>query len=74
MVALYEGGLEATLRSILRCLQSGCRLNTRQQEPSTSQFLLGLPLTWPEQGAGHQRSKGKRAGKGRKAEVTMKTG
>lgn len=47
MVALYEGGLEQTLRSLLRCMQSGCRLNTRAQQPTTSQFLLGAPLVWP---------------------------
>ena len=36
------------LRDILRCMRSGCRLNTRKQAPTTSQFLLGTPLVWPE--------------------------
>lgn len=48
MVALYEGGLEATLTGIVRCMQSGCQLNTRRQFPNTSQFLLGMPLVWPK--------------------------
>ena len=49
MVALYEGGLEATLRSILRTLGSGCQLNRRQQEPSTAQLLQGWSPIWPEE-------------------------
>lgn len=48
MVALYKGGLEEELRDILRCMQSGCRLNTRKQAPTTSQFLMGTPLVWPK--------------------------
>ncbi len=48
MVALYEGGLEAVVASIVRCMQSGCRLNTRKQAPTTSQFLVGTPLVWPQ--------------------------
>ncbi len=48
MVALYKGGLEEELRDILRCMGSGCRLNTRKTLPNTSQFLLGTPLVWPE--------------------------
>ena len=48
MVALYKGGLEEELVDILRCMQSGCRLNTRKQAPTTSQFLSGTPLVWPK--------------------------
>jgi len=48
MVALYRGGVEATVTGIVRCMQSGCRLNTRKTNPNTSQFLLGTPLVWPE--------------------------
>lgn len=48
MVALSRGGLEATVTGIVRCMQSGCRLNTRKTSPTTSQFLLGTPLVWPE--------------------------
>jgi hypothetical protein len=48
MVALYKGGLEEELVDILRCMQSGCRLNTRKQAPTTAQFLLGAPLVWPK--------------------------
>src|SRR5947209_8622866 len=48
MVALYKGGLEEELRDILRCMRSGCRLNTRSTCPNTSQFLLGTPLVWPQ--------------------------
>jgi hypothetical protein len=47
MVALYQGQLEQELPDILRCMQSGCRLNTRKQAPNTSPFLLGMPLVWP---------------------------
>ncbi len=47
MVALYRGGVEATVTGIVRCMQSGCRLNTRKTNPNTSQFLLGTPLVWP---------------------------
>ena len=48
MVALYKGGLAEELVDILRCMRSGCRLNTRKQAPNTSQFLLGAPLVWPK--------------------------
>ena len=48
MVALYQGGLQEELMDILRCMRSGCRLNTRKQAPTTSQFLLGTPLVWPK--------------------------
>ncbi len=47
MVALYKGEVEEELLDILRCMQSGCRLNTRKTSPNTSQFLLGTPLVWP---------------------------
>lgn len=47
MVALYRGCLEATVTSIVRCMQSGCCLNMRTTNPHTSQFLLGTPLVWP---------------------------
>lgn len=40
MVALYEGGLPQVLRSIVRCMQSGCRLERRTAHPSTAQLLL----------------------------------
>ena len=48
MVALYKGGLEEELVDILRCMRSGCRVNLRKQAPTTSQFLLGTPLVWPQ--------------------------
>jgi len=48
MVALYRGGVAATVASIVRCMQSGCRLNTRKTYPNTSQFLQGTPLVWPQ--------------------------
>jgi len=48
MVALYRGGVEAAVASIVRCMQSGCRLNTRKTYPNTSQFLQGTPLVWPQ--------------------------
>ena len=48
MVALYQGKLAQELPDILRCMQSGCRLNTRKQAPNTSQFLVGMPLVWPQ--------------------------
>src|SRR5712692_8335018 len=47
MVALTLGGLEGVVASIVRCMRSGCRLNTRKTNPNTSQFLLGTPLVWP---------------------------
>jgi hypothetical protein len=40
MVALYEGGLPLVVRSIVRCMQSGCRLERRAAHPSTVQLLL----------------------------------
>lgn len=40
MVALYEGGLLQVLSSIVRCMQSGCRLERRAGHPSTVQLLL----------------------------------
>jgi len=48
MVALYRGGVAATMASIVRCMQSGCRLNTRKTYPNTSQFLQGTALVWPK--------------------------
>jgi hypothetical protein len=48
MVALYRGGVAATVASIVRCMQSGCRLHTRKTYPNTSQFLQGTPLVWPQ--------------------------
>ena len=42
---LSRGGLEATVTGIVRYMQSGCRLNTRKTIPTTSQFLLGTPLS-----------------------------
>lgn len=40
MVALYEGGLERTLCSIVRQMRSGCRTQRRTKRPSTAQLLL----------------------------------
>src|SRR6266571_412900 len=40
MVALYEGGLEQVLRSIVRCMRSSCRVERRNTRPSTVQLLL----------------------------------
>jgi hypothetical protein len=40
MVALYEGGLPEALHSIVRCMQSGCRLERRSAHPSTAQLLV----------------------------------
>ena len=40
MVALYEGGLEAVLHSIVRCMHSGCQIERRKGHPSTAQLLL----------------------------------
>jgi DDE family transposase len=40
MVALWEGQVETTLRSILRCMSSkGCRLEKRRRFPSTAHCL-----------------------------------
>jgi DDE family transposase len=44
MASLVEGNLEAVLTSVMRCMQSGCRLNTRKQFPSTAQYLAGTSL------------------------------
>jgi DDE family transposase len=40
MVALYEGGVERVLRSIVRWMRSGCRIQRRATRPSTVQLLL----------------------------------
>lgn len=40
MVAFYEGNLAKTVQSILRTLQSGCRIDRRAAFPSTAQLLL----------------------------------
>ncbi len=40
MVALYEGGLPQVLRSIVRCMRAGCRLDRRSTRLSTVQLLL----------------------------------
>ena len=47
MVALYEGQVAPTVSTILRCMNSGCRLNTRKTNPNTSQFIMGTSLVWP---------------------------
>lgn len=39
MVAFYEGGLEKTILSVLRCMHSGCRIDHRAAHPSTAQLL-----------------------------------
>ncbi len=47
MVALFEGGVESTLTSILRLLrQAGGHLNRRKTHPGTDQILLE-GLDWP---------------------------
>jgi hypothetical protein len=43
-VALREGRLEAAIRTTLDCMESGCRLDTRKQQPSTAQLLEGAAL------------------------------
>jgi hypothetical protein len=49
MVALWEGGVEQALVSILRLIGGpGCRLNRRKQQPGTDQLLLE-GLDWPIQ-------------------------
>jgi len=45
MASLVEGNLEAVLTAVVGCMQSGCRLNTRKQFPSTAHYLAGTPLT-----------------------------
>jgi len=44
MVALWEGGLEATMSGILRQRQSGCRIEKRKLFPSMVQRLEGTPV------------------------------
>lgn len=44
MVAFHRGGLEDAIAGVLSCMQSGCRLDKRQQFPSTAQLLEGAPL------------------------------
>jgi hypothetical protein len=61
MVALYEGELQVILASIVRCMRSGCHLNTRKRAPNTSQFLLGVPLVWPKLQRQRKSSQNKRA-------------
>lgn len=41
-----DGSLHAALRSLVRKMHSGCRLNTRLHDPSTAQILLEH-LDWP---------------------------
>jgi len=43
MVGLREGRLETVLTSVLACMQSGCRLNSRHRQPNTAQMLAGVP-------------------------------
>ncbi len=57
MVALYEGQVEVTVVAIVRCMQSGCRLNTRQTRP---QHLAVLDWARPWSGP-HAPSPRKRA-------------
>jgi len=40
MIAFYEGGLEKAVKSVLRVMQSGCRIDHRSAQPSTTQLLL----------------------------------
>src|SRR5579872_6632332 len=47
MSALYEGQVAQAIGVILRCMHSGCRLNTRKTNPNTSQLVMGTPLVWP---------------------------
>lgn len=47
MRALYKGGLQEVLEEIISYMRSGCRMQTRQQRPNTSQFLMGEPHRWP---------------------------
>ena len=44
MVALHEGRVEHVVRQIIRCMRSGCRIEKRQQFPSTVQRLEGVPM------------------------------
>jgi len=45
MVAFYEGGIEKTILSVLRCMRSGCKIDHRGAHPSTAQ-LLADGLDW----------------------------
>lgn len=45
MVAFYEGNLEKTILSVLRCMRSGCQIDHRKAHPSTAQ-LLADGLDW----------------------------
>lgn len=47
MRALSKGDLQEVLTDIIGYMRSGCRINTRQQRPTTSQFLMGEPHRWP---------------------------
>lgn len=47
MSALYEGHADQAVGVIVRCMHSGCRLNTRKTNPNTAQFVMGTPLVWP---------------------------
>jgi hypothetical protein len=58
MMALSEGNVERVIGSILQCMQSGCRLNTRRTCPNTSQFVLGTPLVWPKRRAAKRKKRG----------------
>lgn len=44
MVAVIEGTLDRVLPDVLRCLHSGCRVNTRKNWPATAQSVQGQPL------------------------------
>lgn len=44
MVAIREGRVEHVVRQIIRCMRSGCRIEKRQQFPSTVQRLEGAPM------------------------------
>jgi len=44
MVAIREGRMEPVVRQIMRCMRSGCRIEKRQQFPSTVQRLEGAPM------------------------------
>ncbi|HLZ61387.1 MAG TPA: hypothetical protein VKR06_30945, partial [Ktedonosporobacter sp.] len=44
MIALWEGGLQPAIGRLLRCMSSGCRIDKRQQFPSTAQRLEGVPM------------------------------
>lgn len=44
MVALRDGGVESVVRQIMRCMRSGCRIEKRQQFPSTVQRLAMAPM------------------------------